>query len=428
MDLSHRVTIKETLDLRQEIAIRITHILDATIAVQHHLDLAIEKALDQGVLQRTPDETRCPNCGTVFFGNLCPNCNQDLQDPELLDHDSDVEEHEGEDLSDSEDADDIEETTGEPEETGFEPNRFVSFAECLEGCLRDCGVDDKDLSLFVFLVTELADLGNPIPKDLSKTVAQKAAKASGREISEIAKTWVQRPFDDRELQAIVEECIVQSSTYAQEPAQPSILLEIRKIRNDYVPLVIDRYEDIVVNTAAQNKWIPVGPAGQRFHGNLVLLRKAQKKEILYKILETIMVSRRDFLDAPDRNAALEILRTKPFQQNEVVKRHGIDKGIIARHFNDTPILTPHGLFILSALSRQEALEQEDMTVAGLQDIVKLAIEKSDQEGQFYSDRKIKGMIEAQGAQITERYVNKIRQTLGIPASRDRKKATKTQNI
>ena len=137
MDLSHRVTIKETLDLRQEIAIRITHILDATIAVQHHLDLAIEKALDQGVLQRTPDETRCPNCGTVFFGNLCPNCNQDLQDPELLDHDSDVEEHEGEDLSDSEDADDIEETTGEPEETGFEPNRFVSFVECLEGCLRD---------------------------------------------------------------------------------------------------------------------------------------------------------------------------------------------------------------------------------------------------------------------------------------------------
>ena len=420
MDLSHRVEIKKTLNLQQEIAMQITHILDATIAVQHHLDLAIGMALDQGILQRVMDGTRCPNCGAVFVGNFCPTCNQAMQDPELLDHEPDAEDREGEDLSDSEDTDD----PVEPEETIFERDRSVTFAECLEGCLRDCGVVAEDILLFVFLVTEQLDLENPTLTDLPETLARKASTVFGRDTFEIMKSWDQRPFDSQELKRIIEECLFDSRVDIGVPVQPSILLEIRKIGAAYVPIVNDRYEDLVVNTAAKNKWIPIGPSGKRYHSNIVLMRKAQTKEILYNILETIIACRRDFLDAPNREASLEILRKKPFQQKEVVDRHGIDKGVIARHFNDKPILTPHGLFILKDLSRKEALKKEDMTVPKLQDIIKLAIETTDQQGKFYSDRKIKELIRDEGVQITERYVNKIRQALGIPASRERKKASK----
>lgn len=427
MDLSHNVEIKKELDLRQEIAIRITHMLDTAIAVQQDLDLALEKALDQGILQRPGEGNMCPNCGAVYTGNFCPNCNQALEDPELLDHDSEAEDREMEDLSDSEDADDPwqagdEEMDGR-EDDSFDPHRTVTFAECLEGCLRDCGVAGKDLPLFGVVVSALTEQEDPMPQDLPDALAESASTLLGMTVAAVREAWARRPFDGQGLVDMLDECLAESGTEAETPAQPAILLEIRKIGDAFVPLVEDRYEDLVIRAAARHKWIAVGPDSRKFHGNLVLMRKAQTKQILYKILETIIHSRRDFLEAKSREEAMEILRTRPFQQKEVVERHGIDKGVVARHFNDKPILTPHGLFILKDLAQQEALDQGDMTVPGLQDIVKLAIERTDREGKFYSDQKIKALIEAEGAHITARYVAKIRQALCIPNSKERKKAS-----
>jgi DNA-directed RNA polymerase specialized sigma54-like protein len=83
-----------------------------------------------------------------------------------------------------------------------------------------------------------------------------------------------------------------------------------------------------------------------------------------------------------------------------------------------------GCFILKELTQQEALDRSDMTLPSLQEIVKLAIDSSDQAGEFLSDHKIKELIEKQGVNITPRYVTKIRRKLGIPSSGERKKTSK----
>jgi uncharacterized Zn finger protein (UPF0148 family) len=426
MELSHGLGIEKKLSLQKEIAMRIGRYLGHILGIQKTLDLTIEKGLDQGTFKYPWDGTRCPNCGRLVFGDVCPNCNQHLNEPELLDHDPEAEDREGEDLSDSEDADDADESAEEQEEKASGQTRIVGFRECLEAGLRDCGVKEEDLLLFLYLITEVAGLEKPIPANLPESVAIRAAKVFGVETSTVQKTWQERPFDDEELKAIVEECLLESSREAGIPAQPSILLEIRKKGDEYVPLVNDRYQDLVLNTAAKNKWIPVGPSGQKFSGKLVLQKKEQTREILYKILETIIACRRDFLDAPNREAALEVLRTRPFQQKEVVDRHGIDKAIIHRHFNDKPILTPHGLFILKELSQQEALEQEDMTVPGLHDVIRTVIEQTDREEKFLSDQQIANYLVEQGTKLSREYVTKIRKQLKIPNSADRKKAARSQ--
>jgi hypothetical protein len=202
------------------------------------------------------------------------------------------------------------------------------------------------LPIFSVVVSVLVDQGYDMPEKPPESVAKTASNILGSTIATVQTAWSQKPFDDHELMEMIDECLLESSTAAKMPVAPSILLEIRKIGDSLVPLVNDRYEDLVINTAAQHKWIAVGPSGHKFHGSLVLKRKEQTKEILYKILETLIYARRNFFEAKTRDQALEIIRTRPFQQKEVVERHGIDKGVIARHFNDKPILTPHGLFII----------------------------------------------------------------------------------
>lgn len=426
MEMSHGLGIEKKLNLQQTIAHQIDLYLGHILSKQITFDLTIEKGLDQGTFNYAWDGTQCPNCGRLVFGDVCPNCNQHLNDPELLDHDPEAEDREGEDLSDSEDADDADASAEEQEEKASGQTRIVSFRECLEAGLRDCGVKEEEILLFLYLITEVAGLEKPIPASLSQGVANKASGIFGLEASEVQRAWQNRLFDDEELKAMVEECLMEASQEAGSPAQPSILLEIRKVGDEYVPLVNDRYQDLVLNTAAKKKWIAVGPSGQQFSGKLVLQKKEQAREILYKILETIIVCRRDFLDAPNREAALEILRTRPFQQKEVVDRHGIDKAIIHRHFNDKPILTPHGLFILKELSEQEALEQEDMTVPGLHDIIRTVIEQTDQEGKFLSDQKIADYLIEHDTKLSREYVTKIRKQLKIPNSADRKKAAGSQ--
>lgn len=428
MELSRDITIREELSFQQEIAHKIDLYLGYLLGEQITFDLAIEKGLDQGTFKYPWDGTRCPNCGGLIFGEVCPNCNQHLNEPELLDHDAEAEDREGEDLSDSEDADEADDPPEELEEKASGQTRIVGLRECLEAGLRDCGVKEEEILLFLYLITEVEGLEKRIPAKLPQGVANKAATAFSLMANQVQAAWQKRPFDDDELKEMVEECLVESTQESGIPTQPSILLEIRKIGDEYVPLVNDRYQDLVLNTAAKNKWITVGRSGQQFSGKLVLQKKEQTRDILYKILDTIIECRRDFLEAPNRKAALEVLRNRPFQQKDVVDRHGIDKAVIQRHFTDKPILTPHGFFILKDLSQQEALEQKDMTVPGLHEFVQMVIEQTDQEGKFLSDEKIKEIIEEHGMRITTRYVNKIRQQLGILESRKRKLQSKSKKV
>ena len=425
MDLTYNLAHEHRISLRHEIALKIGYVLDTAISVEETLDLALEKALDEGVLQRVADGNRCPNCGTAFQGDFCPGCQQDLDDPKLLDHDPEQEDRETEDLSDSEDADDPMETTEEPDEKFFTLEKPVSRDMCLEGYLTDVGVSEGKIPFFLFLIKLLATTDTSMPEKLPKAILKNAEKAFSLKADKVMEIWNERPFDNEELTEVLEECFAENQ--ADEPAwnDDSPLLEIRKVGGGYVPLVTDPHEDLVINSAAKGQWISLGSSGQRFSGKLVLKRKEQQKAILYKILRTLIDSRRDFLDAQSREEALKILRERPFEQREVVERYGIDKGIISRHFNDKTVLTPHGMFVLKELSRQEALEQDDMTVSALQDIVRMAIAQSDQEGKFDSDPKIRDRIAEQSMEISVRYVTKIRLQLGIPNSRERKKGQKT---
>jgi RNA polymerase sigma-54 factor len=112
---------------------------------------------------------------------------------------------------------------------------------------------------------------------------------------------------------------------------------------------------------------------------------------------------------------------RPFEQQEVVKRHELDKGTVSRHFSTKAVLTPHGLFRLSDLSRERSLEQEDKTVDNITKIVELTVKEGDMKGEYYSDQKIANIITEEGIKISREYVIKIRKKLKLPDSRERKR-------
>lgn len=424
----------QSTDIKHEIAVKISHILATEIAQEQNLVTALEQGLAMGIFERIPDAIICPNCGATITGDFCPVCNQDKADPETLDNDQEAADREVDDLSDSEDADDgdrLESESGN-EENFTVPPRQTTLRERLTGKLMDADVPEEEIQIYLFLLQEALSLSRQetdvlMPVDLPAAAIALAMKHFGKSEPEILDLWKSRPFSDEDLEELLEDYLEEGGLSDADETPEGVTLEIRKSGDGYLTIIDDPYDDVVATSAAKGKWLNLGKSKIAFSPRFILRKKEERNEILYKILETIIACRRDFLDAEDRDKALEVLRTRPFQQREVVDLHNLDKGTVSRHFSDKVILTPHGLFTLSELSEREALDQENRTLDVVKDIVKDIFAQGDRNGDFYSDEKVADIIaENHEMRISREYVKYLRGKMEIPNSRTRKMDRKNQ--
>lgn len=426
MDIGLYRGIDQKIDIRKEIAIKISKIIESDISLDRDLSIAIEKALAEEIYERAGEGKICPNCGSVVFGEFCKKCNQPMDEPNLSDQDSMQEDKEGNDLSDSEDADDSVSLESNQEKLPIE-TRKPDFQRRFRDFLNGLDIPEDHISLHMYLIMGSFLANKEIDAEISDNLFKKAAKFSGKSEKEIQAIWDSRPFNKEDVDELIEEWLAAKAQggdvidYGGRGATGynKTGLEIRKVGNGYIPLIIDPYEDVVMSSEKKGKWLTV--RGRELSARLVWKKKQERNDILYKILEAVIALRRDFLDAKNRNEALRIIENKPFEQQEVVKRHNLDKGTVSRHFSDKSVVTPHGVFMLNDLSRVKSLEQEDKTVTATQEMVRSVFEHGDSQGNFYSDREVAEMITEEGVYISERYVNKIRGQLNIPKKGERKR-------
>jgi len=341
-----------------------------------------------------------------------------MDEPNLADQDSMQEDKEGDDLSDSEDADDSVSLEDNQEKLPIDTKQ-PDFQRRLRDFLNGLDIPEDHISVHMYLIMANFLANKKIDAEISVNLFKKAAKFSGKSEKEIRAIWDSKPFNKEDVDELIEEWLTAKVGGGDITGYNRTGLEIRKVGNGYIPLIIDPYEDVVMSSEKKGKWLTV--RGRELSARLVWKKKQERNDILYKILEAVIALRRDFLDARDRSEASKILENKPFEQQEVVKRHNLDKGTVSRHFSDKSIVTPHGVFMLSDLSRVKSLEQEDKTVTGTQEMVRSVFEHGDSQGNFYSDREVAEMITEEGVYLSERYVNKIRGQLNIPKKGERKR-------
>lgn len=417
------VGIGTQVDLQQEIAIKIAAVCAADIAQERDLVVALEKAIDMGIYEREADGDTCPNCNSLMIENFCPVCNQEKNDPDLLDNSEDKDERECDDLSDSEDADDDPGENDEKDDNLSFEKRNVNLRDSLEGYLRDEGISDDLIPLYLYLAQEMLSLKNvEFDGSLPDKLIADASQCFDISADEIKNTWENKPFTIDEIEILLQECLSGTTSLDEFKEDGGVFLEIRKIGDDYFPIVNDPYDDLVLNTAKKGEWLQIGDSKRSYSAKLLLKKKEEKNEILYKILETIIACRRDFLDAGNMDAAKAVLEQNPFEQQEVVKRHELDKGTVSRHFSDKVVLTHHGYFTLKDLTKSKALAQDDLTTETIKDIIKMVVEQGDTEKEYLSDQKIAEKIaQNHEMKISREYVRYLRKSLNIKSSRDRQR-------
>jgi len=415
------LVIGKKIDIRREIAIKISKIIESEISLDRDISIAMEKALAKGIYERKREGKICPNCGSLVFGKFCKKCNQAMDEPDLMDQDSMREDKEGDDLSDSEDADDSTTMEDNQEKLPTE-TKNPEFQRRLRDFLNGLDIPEDQISVHMYLVMANFLANKEIDAEISVNLFKKTAKFSGKSEKEIGEIWDSKPFSKEDVDELIEDWLAAKPGDGDITGYNKTGLEIRKVGNGYIPIIIDPYEDVEMSSKQKRKSITV--RGKELSARLVWKKKQERNVILYKILEAVIVLRRDFLDAKDRNEALTILENKPFEQKEIVKRHNLDKGTVSRHFSDKSVITPHGVFILGDLSRKKSLEQKDKTVDALKEMVSFVIKEGDRQREFYSDRKISDLITEEGIKISPRYVTKIRHQMNIPDSRERKRNKK----
>ena len=120
---------------------------------------------------------------------------------------------------------------------------------------------------------------------------------------------------------------------------------------------------------------------------------------------------------------------KPLTQKEISASLDIHVSTVSRAVNDKYILTPSGVvelrsFFCSSISHNSG---KDISSRAIQAQIKVLIEQESEEKPL-SDNKITGVLKQRGIQVARRTVMKYREQLGIPASPQRRVATKQMRV
>lgn len=146
----------------------------------------------------------------------------------------------------------------------------------------------------------------------------------------------------------------------------------------------------------------------------LILAIEYRKNILRKIIQTIVKHQKDFLLGKQ-----EFLN--PLSIEEVAKEVETSLSTVSRAIKDKYILTPLGLLPLKYFFSRSAksITQQDVSVDKIKKMIKEIIENEGDKP--ISDEKIANILINKGIQISRRTVTKYREEMGIPPTHKRKK-------
>lgn len=380
-----------------------TMFVQTSMTPQQELNTIIDIALENEILIEEASITECPNCGAGLPDgtSVCPYCNQDQDDPSMLDGEEEKDGINAEDLGILNDEENWPEEDLYDESSGEVVEWLPpSFEALLLDYFRRRGLRREEAARAVSIVKDYWSRGEALqkfPEDLPcGNINQEILESIYLEWREIIET-------------------LESSTSSMR--HPG--LEIRKVGDKIIPIVFDISEGLITNRDAVSSHVKLRDQELTASALISLLR--QRRENMLKILQVIIDKRRPFFEASTLEEALKSLDEAPFEQQDVVEATGITKDMVSRYFKEERVLTPHGVFSLKIFLKQRTEQAVDRRKKLISQIIEFHEKKDPPE--FLSDEKIAEILESEyGETVTGRQIVNIRKSMGIPSARERKAA------
>ena len=156
---------------------------------------------------------------------------------------------------------------------------------------------------------------------------------------------------------------------------------------------------------------------EKLQGAMWLIRSIhQRQRTIYKVMESIVKSQRDFFDKG-------ITFLKPLVLRDVARDIGMHESTVSRVTTNKWVHTPHGIFGMKFFfnSKINRLEGEAMASESVKERIRQVINAETPEHPC-SDREIvKTLRQEYGIEIARRTVTKYRESMAILSSSKRKK-------
>ncbi|UCG79845.1 MAG: RNA polymerase factor sigma-54, partial [Desulfobacterales bacterium] len=141
----------------------------------------------------------------------------------------------------------------------------------------------------------------------------------------------------------------------------------------------------------------------------------QRQRTIYKVVESIILFQRDFLEKG-------IARLKPMVLRDVAADIGMHESTVSRVTTNKYVHTPQGIFELKFFFNSSIYRFDGQAVASasVKEKIRQIIESEDPE-KPYSDKKMVDILKSSNINIARRTVAKYREMLGVLPSNKRKK-------
>lgn len=411
MDVSQRIEQKETLKLDAEL---VNVVVETPL---QEINTIIEEKIEEGVFEVVGEDIICENCGSpVSFGvTICPVCNQDQNSVFMNDGDENEESFSIEDTGIFFDEDPWPEDRGVEEE--FLGWSVPSFDVYLMEYVRSMGIGPDEARCVASVVKKFWSKEEPIPSSVENISDDFSC----------AELFKRPELQQDALEALYYRWLEEVDLRRGGPSgEREAAIEVRRIGDELHLIVHDRSEWLTVNPLFSNTSVRVGE--KEFPASKFLTTVRKRNRNLKKILHIIVDKRKEFFLASSREEAMAILDEVPFEQEDIVRKTGLDKGIVSKYFSKERIKTPHGTFLLRDLLRKRARSSEDISQAKINQErcrrIRELIEyyESLDPPRFLSDKAIADIfLKRYGDKLTGRQVTNIRKEYGIPSARERRK-------
>lgn len=388
-------TIDNKIEIQNEISAKIQNIAFATIlaADEATISQTIQEAVRQGDLEPIETDNVCPNCGAIMTDeSQCFVCGFQPDDITELEKGDPFE---GWDTESGTYTDDLEYPPSEQfigTDWG-EPIEVPSLPDYIDSVLLEIGYPESERQDLVKKLSSSAKNYKKLPVPVSSV------------FDEINSPIVSEAIEQYHQLTSVQE------TYKQ--TEPEISIE----REDDVLLlsVRDDLQDYVLSENSSRKIYQIG--GSRFTAKGFYKIIQQKTENLQKIATQLKIQRRDFFMADTKEDAEDYLRKNPYTQKELAKAVCMSDRNMVRITNKVNVSTSHGVYPIKRFFTRPSQASPDLTASKIQELIKYVIEH---EIEPLPDGKIRDkLIEEHGFSPSRVQINKYRNQLGIPTSRER---------
>lgn len=411
MDIGQRPESKEKIRIDTEF---VNTIVETPL---QEINAIIEEKIEEGVFEVVGEDLICENCGSPISPGLsiCPVCNQDQNSAFMIDG------------SESEESFSIEDTGIFLDEDPWPEDREI------EEELLGWGVPPFDVYLIKYIKSmnvspdEARCVASTVKKFWSKGESIPSSIENLGDDCSCAELFKRPEFQQEALEELYYRWLEEVELHRTGPFyENEAAIEVRRVGNELRLIVHDKSEWLTVNPLFSNASVRVGE--KEFTASKFLAAVRKRNRNLMKILRILVDRRKEFFLASSRGEAMAILDEIPFEQEDIVRKTGLDKGLVSKYFSRERIKTPHGIFPLRDLLRKksrgsEDISQEKMKLKRCRRIREL-IEyyESLDPPRFLSDKAIADLFrERYGDKLTGRQVTNIRIECGIPSARERRK-------